>query len=152
MLMKSIAAMAVKWTTKSAQNKHLCRSSKNKRIIVNKRILYWFASISGRLKYPCLFNDMVLDEKEIKGAASHSLALCGKHSYSDKEYIRDISGFMSRRRTFYLLSGLYGDPVRLQHDNMECIGLENRHTGWQITSHKKLNRCNQLALIRKSTR
>lgn len=71
---------------------------------------------------------MVLDQKEIKGAESHSLASCGKHNNNHKEHIRNISGFMSRRRTFHLLSGLYGDPVRLQHDSRKCTGLENRHT------------------------
>lgn len=50
------------------------------------------------------FKDMVLDQKEIRGAESHSLASCGKHSNSHKELIRNISGFMSRRRTFHLLS------------------------------------------------
>lgn len=47
---------------------------------------------------------MFLDQKEIRGAESHSLASCGKHSNSHKEHIRNISGFMSRRRTFHLLS------------------------------------------------
>ena len=56
---------------------------------------------------------------------------------------------MSRKRAFHLMSGLYGAPVRLQHDGQECTDMENRHTRWQIASHKKFNRCNQLALIRK---
>lgn len=47
---------------------------------------------------------MVLDQKEIRGAESHSFASGGKHSNSHKEHIRNISGFMSRRRTFHLLS------------------------------------------------
>lgn len=47
---------------------------------------------------------MVLDQKEIKGAESHSLASCGKHSNSHKEHIRNISGFRSRQRAFHLLS------------------------------------------------
>lgn len=76
-----------------------------------------------------LFKDMVLDQKEIKGSESHSLASCGKHSNNHKESVRNIIGFMSRQRAFHLLPGLYGDPVRLQHDGRECMGLEKRYTG-----------------------
>ena len=74
------------------------------------------------------FKDMVLDQKEIKGSESHSFASCGKYSSSDKENIRNKSGFMSRKKTFQLLSEMYGDPVRLQHDSRECMDQENRHT------------------------
>lgn len=62
---------------------------------------------------------MVLDQKEIKGAESHSLASCGKHSNSHKELIRNISGFMSRRRTFHLLSAEPSKADRLMTERLK---------------------------------
>lgn len=50
-----------------------------------------------------------------------------------------------------LPSGLYGEPTRLQHDSRERMVLKNHHTGRQIASDQKVNRCNQTAHIRKST-
>jgi len=62
---------------------------------------------------------MVLDQKEIREAESHSLASCGKHSNSHKEHIRNISGFMSRQRMFHLLSADPSKADRLMTERLK---------------------------------
>lgn len=62
---------------------------------------------------------MVSDKKELKEAENHSFALCGKYRNSHKEHDRNISDFMSRRRTFYLLSAEPSKADRLMTERLK---------------------------------